>query len=144
MPLPPTAQRNYRFFLAFVFTTSVLDGWVHGWCWARLAWICHHDPSHPSLAGAIAQEPAAIALVAYTLLALACAPPETLTQTLDPRSATMVSGVVPCALETLILGGVRRWTGCKPQPPPYRALCTSQCSWCSAPWNPERPETLEP
>ena len=65
-------QRNYRFFLAFVMTTSVLDVWVHAWCWVRLAWICHHDPARPNLGGAIEQEPAAIALIAYTVLAFAC------------------------------------------------------------------------
>lgn len=57
-----------------MFVTSALDAWVHGWAWARLAWICHHDPAQPGLGGAIAQEPAAIALVAYTLLAFLCAP----------------------------------------------------------------------
>jgi hypothetical protein len=65
------AQRNYRFFLAFVFTTSVLDLWVHAWAWVRLVYICRH--AHVDLGTAIVQEPAAIALIGYTFLALGCA-----------------------------------------------------------------------
>lgn len=67
------AQRNYRFFLLFVFTTTALDVLVFVFAWLRLIWIVQHDPDKPSLGDAIVREPAAMFLVAFTFLAFWCA-----------------------------------------------------------------------
>ena len=67
------AQRNYRFFLLFVFTTTALDVLVFVFAWLRLIWIVQHDPGQPSLGDAIVREPAAMFLVAFTFLAFWCA-----------------------------------------------------------------------
>ena len=61
-------QRNYRFFLSFLFVTTTLDCLVFAFCWVRLAYLTDHG-SRPSLAGAIRQEPANIVLIGYTFLA---------------------------------------------------------------------------
>lgn len=64
-------QRNYRFFLLFVFTTAALDLYVDGWCWGHLAKLASHNEDgwwgaiHQGISG-----PAALALIIYTLLAL--------------------------------------------------------------------------
>lgn len=72
-------QRNYRFFLLFVFTTAALDLYVDGWCWGHLAKLASHNVDgwwgaiHQGVSG-----PAALALIIYTLLALGwvpCRPP---------------------------------------------------------------------
>ena len=68
------AQRNYRFFLLFVLTTTALDVLVFVFAWLRLIWIMQHDPGQPSLGDAIAREPAAMFLVAFTFLAFWCGP----------------------------------------------------------------------
>lgn len=60
-------QRNYRFFLCFVMSTTVLDLYVHAWSWARLGYISTHE--HVSFGHAIREEPAAMALIGYTFLA---------------------------------------------------------------------------
>ncbi|KAK9905979.1 hypothetical protein WJX75_010025 [Coccomyxa subellipsoidea] len=64
-------ERNYRFFLLFVFTTAALDLYVDGWCWGHLAKLASHNEDgwwgaiHQGVSG-----PAALALIIYTLLAL--------------------------------------------------------------------------
>ena len=67
-------QRNYRFFLSFLFVTTALDCLVFAFCWVRLAYLTDHG-SRPSLAGAIRQEPANIVLISYTFLAFWWASP---------------------------------------------------------------------
>lgn len=68
-------QRNYRFFLLFVFCTTVLDLYVDGWCWGYLAKLASENDMgwweaiHHGVSG-----PAALALIIYTLLALGWAP----------------------------------------------------------------------
>lgn len=61
-------QRNYRFFLTFLFVTTALDCLVFAFCWARLAYITQHYDK-PNLGVAISREPANIVLIAYTFLA---------------------------------------------------------------------------
>ena len=61
-------QRNYRYFLSFLFVTTALCCIVFAFCWVRLVYLTHHG-SHPNLGGAIKQEPACIALIGYTFLA---------------------------------------------------------------------------
>ncbi|CAL8472070.1 g11612 [Coccomyxa elongata] len=64
-------ERNYRFFLLFVFTTAALDMYVDGWCWGHLAYLASRNEDgwwgaiHEGVSG-----PAALALIIYTLLAL--------------------------------------------------------------------------
>ena len=61
-------QRNYRFFMAFLIVTTVLDALVHAFCWVRLVYITQHD-DQPGFGEAIKREPAAIALIAYSFFA---------------------------------------------------------------------------
>lgn len=65
-------QRNYRFFLLFIFTTTALDVLVFVFAWLRLIWRVQHDPDQPSLGDAIVREPAAMFLVCFTFLAFWC------------------------------------------------------------------------
>lgn len=67
------AQRNYRFFLLFILTTTALDVLVFVFAWLRLIWLVQHDPGQASLGDAIVREPAAMFLVAFTFLAFWCA-----------------------------------------------------------------------
>ena len=64
------AQRNYRFFLSFVFVTSAYDLYIHAWCWV---WLAHLSSSLGiSFADAISHSydgPIAMALICYTVLA---------------------------------------------------------------------------
>ena len=62
------AQRNYRFFMAFLIVTTALDALVHAFCWVRLVYITQHG-DHPSFGTACKREPAALALIAYTFFA---------------------------------------------------------------------------
>lgn len=65
-----SAQRNYRFFLSFVFVTTVYDLYIHAWCWV---WLAHLSNSlHISFSDAISHSydgPVAMALICYTILA---------------------------------------------------------------------------
>lgn len=61
-------QRNYRFFLAFLFVTTALDCLVFAFCWVRLVYITRHNDM-PSFGTAIGREPANIVLIGYTFLA---------------------------------------------------------------------------
>ena len=63
-------QRNYRFFLSFVFVTTVYDLYIHAWCWV---WLAHLSRSRGiSFGDAIGTSyhgPCAMALICYTVLA---------------------------------------------------------------------------
>ena len=63
-------QRNYRFFLSFVFVTTVYDLYIHAWCWV---WLAHLSRSRGiSFGDAIGfsyHGPCAMALICYTVLA---------------------------------------------------------------------------
>ena len=61
------AKRNYRFFLTFVFTTTLLDLMVFALCWARL--LGPNSNGSAGLGTSIVREPAALALICYTFLA---------------------------------------------------------------------------
>ncbi|KAK9819184.1 hypothetical protein WJX81_007202 [Elliptochloris bilobata] len=62
-------ERNYRFFLLFIFTTTALDVLVFVFAWLRLVWRVQHDADSPLLGDAIQREPAAMFLVCFTFLA---------------------------------------------------------------------------
>ena len=63
-------QRNYRFFLSFVFVTTAYDLYIHAWCWV---WLAHLSSSLGiSLGDAIQHSydgPIAMALICYTVFA---------------------------------------------------------------------------
>ena len=63
-------QRNYRFFLAFVFTATTLCCLVFAFSFVRLGYIANHE--NVSWGTAIRHEPAAIVLIGYTFLAFWC------------------------------------------------------------------------
>lgn len=61
-------RRNYRFFLAFVYTTAFLDLWVFGWSLANL--ITNTQRNNWSFGDAIADQPASLAIMIYAFLAI--------------------------------------------------------------------------
>jgi len=58
--------RNYRFFYMFVFTTTILCLYVHGFCWVYIRRIS--DSEHITIWRAMTRTPASIALVVYTFV----------------------------------------------------------------------------
>ncbi|XP_020547984.1 probable protein S-acyltransferase 7 isoform X1 [Sesamum indicum] len=60
--------RNYRFFFMFVFSTTLLCLYVHGFCWVYIKRIMDSEKS--SIWKAMTKTPASIVLLAYTFLAL--------------------------------------------------------------------------
>ncbi|XP_042058013.1 probable protein S-acyltransferase 7 [Salvia splendens] len=60
--------RNYRFFYMFVFSTTLLCLYVHGFCWVYIKKIM--DSENSSIWKAMAKTPASIVLIVYTFLAL--------------------------------------------------------------------------
>lgn len=61
-------QRNYRFFYMFVFSTTLLCLYVHGFCWVYIRKIMGSENS--SIWKAMAKTPASVVLIIYTFLAL--------------------------------------------------------------------------
>ena len=64
----PRLQRNYRYFLTFIFSATILCLEVLGTCIANLVEIDRKD--HVSFGRAIQREPANLVLMAYTVLAV--------------------------------------------------------------------------
>ncbi|KZV54240.1 Glyoxal oxidase-related protein [Dorcoceras hygrometricum] len=60
--------RNYRFFFMFVFSTTLLCLYVHGFCWVYIKKIL--DSENCSIWKAMTKTPASIVLIIYTFLAL--------------------------------------------------------------------------
>ncbi|XP_073139585.1 probable protein S-acyltransferase 7 [Henckelia pumila] len=60
--------RNYRFFFMFVFSTTLLCLYVHGFCWVYIKKIL--DSENCSIWKAMSKTPASIVLIIYTFLAL--------------------------------------------------------------------------
>ncbi|XP_047974379.1 probable protein S-acyltransferase 7 [Salvia hispanica] len=60
--------RNYRFFFMFVFTTTLLCGYVFGFCWFYIKRIMIKDDI--SIWRAMIKTPASIALIIYTFIAV--------------------------------------------------------------------------
>ncbi|KAI3463591.1 hypothetical protein Pfo_020254 [Paulownia fortunei] len=60
--------RNYRFFFMFVFSTTLLCLYVHGFCWVYIKRIM--DSEKTSIWKAMTKTPASIVLIIYTFLAL--------------------------------------------------------------------------
>ncbi|KAK6127763.1 hypothetical protein DH2020_038472 [Rehmannia glutinosa] len=60
--------RNYRFFFMFVFSTTLLCLYVHGFCWVYVRRIMNSEEI--TLWRAMAKTPASIVLIIYTFLAL--------------------------------------------------------------------------
>lgn len=61
-------QRNYRFFFMFVFSTTLLCLYVHGFCWVYIKKIMDSEKS--SIWRAMTKTPASIVLIIYTFLCL--------------------------------------------------------------------------
>lgn len=61
-------RRNYRYFLTFVYTTALLDLWVFGWSLANL--ITNSQRNGWSFGDAIADQPASLAMMIYSFLAI--------------------------------------------------------------------------
>ncbi len=64
----PLMQRNYRYFLTFIFSATILCLEVLATCIANLVEIDRKD--HVSFGRAIRREPANLVLMAYTVLAV--------------------------------------------------------------------------
>ncbi|CAL5220885.1 g2975 [Coccomyxa viridis] len=63
-------ERNYRFFLSFVFVTTAYDLYIHAWCWVWLAHLSRHlGISFGDAIGHSYDGPVALALICYTVLA---------------------------------------------------------------------------
>ncbi|XP_042033442.1 probable protein S-acyltransferase 7 isoform X2 [Salvia splendens] len=60
--------RNYRFFFMFVFTTTLLCGYVFGFCWFYIKRIMIKDET--SIWRAMIKTPASMALIIYTFIAV--------------------------------------------------------------------------
>ncbi|KAG5521611.1 hypothetical protein RHGRI_033991 [Rhododendron griersonianum] len=65
--LPPTKERNYRFFFTFVFSTTVLCLYVFAFCWVNISIIM--EAYHCSLGKAFAKSPVSGILILYTFIA---------------------------------------------------------------------------
>ncbi|KAL1531553.1 putative protein S-acyltransferase 7 [Salvia divinorum] len=61
-------MRNYRFFFMFVFTTTLLCGYVFGFCWFYIKSIMIKDET--SIWRAMIKTPASMALIVYTFIAV--------------------------------------------------------------------------
>ncbi|XP_015866954.3 probable protein S-acyltransferase 7 [Ziziphus jujuba] len=59
-------QRNYRFFFMFVFCTTLLCLYVHGFCWVYIKRIM--DGEETSIWKAMIKTPASIVLIVYTFI----------------------------------------------------------------------------
>ena len=66
-PARRTPQRNYRFFLAFVFSTTLLCCWVFALCLVALVHAA--DTTSGSWGDAVSDHPTAVVLMVYTFLA---------------------------------------------------------------------------
>ncbi|XP_051116437.1 probable protein S-acyltransferase 7 isoform X2 [Andrographis paniculata] len=60
--------RNYRFFFMFIFSTTLLCLYVHGFCWVYIKMIMNSEKT--TIWKAMIKTPASIALIIYTFLAL--------------------------------------------------------------------------
>ncbi|XP_009768845.1 probable protein S-acyltransferase 7 [Nicotiana sylvestris] len=60
--------RNYRFFFMFVFSTTLLCIYVHGFCWVYIKRIM--DGEQTSIWKAMAKTPASIVLIIYTFISV--------------------------------------------------------------------------
>jgi hypothetical protein len=61
-------QRNYRFFVMFVFTETILCIYVHAFCWVYITRIMNSEET--SIWKAMSKAPASIALVVYTFISV--------------------------------------------------------------------------
>lgn len=59
-------RRNYRYFLLFIFSTTLLDLWVFGWSWASI--ILYLQDNDSSFGQALRNRIACIVLISYTFL----------------------------------------------------------------------------
>lgn len=67
----PSLQRNYRWFLCFVFSTTLLCVWVFALSLVQL--LKYMDDSGRGFGHAISEYPASLVCMVYTFLAFWCA-----------------------------------------------------------------------
>ncbi|GAV74711.1 zf-DHHC domain-containing protein [Cephalotus follicularis] len=60
--------RNYRFFFMFVFTSTLICLYVHGFCWVYIKMITNSE--HTSIWTAMTKTPASIALIIYSFISV--------------------------------------------------------------------------